>query len=138
MIPRVLLDTGPLVALLASDDARHDQCVKQLHSVVPPLITTWPVLTEACWLLRSRSEALQQMMVWTTTGMITVPPIGDEAGSWIATFFRKYRKLEPQIADASLVYLAERDDLGTVFTLDRRDFAVFRFGRNKRFRLLPE
>jgi predicted nucleic acid-binding protein len=138
MIPRVLLDAGPLVALLAPDDAWHERCVQQLHELAPPFLSTWPVLVEAAWLLRSHPDAVQQMFVWMTTGTIALPPLGDEAAPWIAAFLRKYRKLQPQLADASLVYLAEREDIDTIFTLDRRDFEVYRFGRNRRFRLLPE
>ena len=137
-IARVLLDTGPLVALLRGDDVSHDSCSEQLNSIVPPLITTWPVLTEAAWFLRTHPEPIQQMLVWLTSGFIKVLPLGAEAAPWIGTFFRKYRQIEPQLADASLVYLAERDDLDTVFTLDRGDFGVYRFGRNRRFKLLPE
>src|SRR5262245_10080248 len=137
MIPRVLLDTGPLVALLASDDLFHETCVEQLHSLAPPLLTTWPVLTEAAWLLRSHQQAIQQMMIWINAGTIKTASVGDEAASWVAAFSRKYRNVGPQLADASLVYIAEREDLDTVFTLDRADFNVYRFRRNRRFRLLP-
>jgi predicted nucleic acid-binding protein len=78
------------------------------------------------------------MMLWLNTGFMTAVPMGDEAAAWIAGFLRKYSKLKPQLADASLVHLAERDDLDTVFTLDRRDFSTYRFGRNRRFRILPD
>jgi predicted nucleic acid-binding protein len=138
VIARVLLDTGPLVALLAADDSRHEACVEHLHSFAPPLLTSWPVLVEADWLLRNSHSAVQQMMLWIQAGTIRVLPLGDEAIPWITTFLRKYRKLKPQMADASLVYLAEQNDIHTVFTLDRRDFLVYRFGRNQRFRVLPE
>jgi len=70
--------------------------------------------------------------------MIQLRPIGDEAIPWMMTFLRKYQKLKPQIADASLVYLAEVEDTETVFTLDRRDFSAYRFGNNRSFRILPE
>jgi predicted nucleic acid-binding protein len=138
VVPRVLLDTGPLVALLRTDDLFHEDCSALQHSLAPPLLTTWPVLTEAAWLLRSDPQAVQQMLLWLNAGAITAVPLGDEAAIWIAGFLRKYYKLKPQLADASLVYLAERDDLDTVFTLDRRDFSVYRFGRNRRFRILPD
>jgi predicted nucleic acid-binding protein len=94
-------------------------------------------LTEADWLLRDYPVAVQQMLTWITAGIITILPVGDEAAPWIAAFIRKYAKLSPQVADASLVYLAEREDVNTVFTLDRRDFSVYRFGRNRSFRILP-
>ena len=67
--------------------------------------------------------------------MITLLPIGEAAMPRIGAFLRKYRK--SQIADASLVYLAEEYDASTIFTLDRA-FAAYRFGRNRSFRILPE
>ena len=137
MIARVLLDTGPLVALLAGDDSRHEECVEQLHSLSPPLLTALPVLVEADWLLRDHPQAIEQAMIWVNAGKIELLPVEEEALPWIMTFLRRYQKLKPQITDASLVYLAERHDIDTVFTLDRRDFSIFRFGRNRRFRILP-
>jgi len=69
--------------------------------------------------------------------MIQLLPIGEEAIPWTMAFLRQYRKLKPQLADASLVYLAGREGIDTVFTLDRRDFSTYRFGRNRSFRILP-
>ncbi len=138
MITRVLLDTGPLVALLELNDAWHEQCTDQLRSLAPPLLTSWPVLAEADWLLRTHPLAVQQMLHWVHTGVIRILPIGDDATVWIMAFLRKYRKLRPQLADASIVFLAEQEDIDTVFTLDRRDFSTYRFGRNRSFKVLPE
>jgi predicted nucleic acid-binding protein len=50
----------------------------------------------------------------------------------------RFQSLNPQLADACLVHLAEREGIDTIFTLDRRDFSVYRTGRGKAFRLLPE
>jgi predicted nucleic acid-binding protein len=68
---------------------------------------------------------------------VKVMPIGEEATIWIMAFLRKYHKIRPQLADACVVYLAEEQDIDTVFTLDRRDFSSYRFGRNRSFTLLP-
>lgn len=138
MIARVLLDTGPLVALLASDDSWHVPCTEQLHSLTTPLLTSWPVLVEADWLLRTRPSAVQHMLAWVRSGTIRLLPLEDEAVPWMMAFLGKYRKVRPQIADASLVYLADREQIDTIFTLDRRDFSIYRFGRNRSFRILPE
>jgi predicted nucleic acid-binding protein len=51
---------------------------------------------------------------------------------------RKYKALRPQLADAVLIHLADREQIDTIFTLDRRDFSVYRTKRGGRFRLLPE
>jgi predicted nucleic acid-binding protein len=133
----VLLDTGPLVALLAADDAWHEQCTKELPGLDVPLLTCWPVLTEAAWLLKDHPVAVQQMLHWVRSGIVKVLPIGDEATIWIMAFLRKYQKIRPQLADACLVYLAEEQDIDTIFTLDRRDFSSYRLGRNRSLTLLP-
>jgi predicted nucleic acid-binding protein len=77
------------------------------------------------------------MFSWVHSGLIRVMPIGDEAIPWLMTFLRKYQKLGPQIADASLVYLAETEGADTVFTLDVQDFSAYRFGKNRALRMLP-
>ena len=60
-----------------------------------------------------------------------------EASAWIADFFRRFRNVRPELADVCLVYLAKQLGMDTIFTLDRRDFTVYRFGKNQNFTLLP-
>ena len=60
MIPRVLVDTGPMVAVFSKRDAFHEICVAQLREMAPPLITTWPVVTEAVWLLREYPPGIER------------------------------------------------------------------------------
>jgi hypothetical protein len=56
----------------------------------------------------------------------------------IAQILNRYSGLQPQLADASLVYLAERENINTIFTLDRRDFSAYRAARKRAFRIIPE
>jgi len=95
------------------------------------------VLAEADWLLRTHPVAVQQMLAWIQAGLIRVLPLGDEGIPWLMTFLRKYQKIRPQIADASLVCLAETEGVDTIFTLDRRDFSAYRFANNRALRILP-
>lgn len=137
MKEKVLLDTGPMVALVSARDSNHEDCVAQLKGIHPPLITTWSVLTEAAWLLRAEPNGFEEILQGCQTGLFFLSNLEDTALPWIAGFLARYQKLHCQLADASLVYLAERDRIDTIFTLDRRDFSVYRFGRNRSFRLLP-
>jgi hypothetical protein len=135
---RVLVDTGPLVAILSRVDEHHAACVKALHQLPGPLYSCWPVITEAAWLLRSHPAAVQQLL----RGCFSEKPGGfiellslDAAG--IAEVMEEYDDLRPQLADAALVYLAKREGIDTIFTLDRRDFSVYRSAQRRKFRVVP-
>jgi uncharacterized protein len=135
--PRVLVDTGPLVAILSSRDEHHDECVEQLRRLMPPLLTTWPVITEAAWLLRGEPTAIQRLLSGFAGGMLKLAAFDETAMPWVARFVHRYRKLTAQVADASLMYLAEHEGIRTIFTLDRRDFSVYRLSRNRSLTLIP-
>ena len=134
----VLLDTGPLVAFLSRRDHRHRICVETLQSLPTPLYTCWPVLTEAAWFLRSDGAALEKMFMLGTAGFYRVLSLDETDGLAIVEILKKYHRLKPQLADAALVHLARREGMDTVFTLDRRDFQVYRPSAKGSFRLLPE
>ena len=138
MITRVLVDAGPLIALFNVNDPQHETCAAQMDGLQPPLVTTWPVLAEAAWLLRKRSDLVQTLMQGGLDGLFSIPEIGLDALPWLIAFIARYQNLQAQLADATLVFLAERENIDTVFTLDRRDFSIYRFGRNRSFRILPE
>jgi hypothetical protein len=106
--------------------------------ITPPVLTCWPVITEAAWLLRQYPVAVQRLLLTFTKGWIELLPLEASDAEPIAKILNRYRKLNAQLADAALVHLAERERLDTVFTLDRRDFSVYRVSGNKSFRLLPE
>jgi predicted nucleic acid-binding protein len=131
------VDTGPLVAILSSRDEHHNACVAQLRSISPPLLTCWPVITEAIWLLRHHPAAIQRLLGSFDGGLLQLLVLEQEAISWIASFVERYRTLRAQVADAALVYLAEREGIETIFTLDRRDFSLYRLSRGRRLSLIP-
>ncbi len=135
---RILLDTGPLVALLAESDSRHRLCVATLASLPPPLLTCWPVLTEAAWLLRKQYRPLDRIADAEAAGMFDILPLESGSLADIAAIMRRYESSGIQLADAALAYLAERENIGTVFTLDRRDFSIIRLKRNRALKLIPD
>jgi hypothetical protein len=133
----ILVDTGPLVAIASARDQHHQLCVEQLWLLQPPLLTCWPEITEAAWLLRHQPSAVNRLLGSFGVGFLRMLMLDDKAPSWVATFLKRYRKMGAQIADAALVYLAEREGIDTVFTLDRRDFLVYRLGNGRSLRILP-
>jgi uncharacterized protein len=70
-------------------------------------------------------------------GLFELAEIPAESGDWLSRFLLRYSDLPAQLADAALVYLAETRRLETVFTLDRRDFAVYRTTDNRTLSIVP-
>jgi uncharacterized protein len=136
--PRSLLDAGPLVALLNARDSPHRLCVDTFAALAPPLLTCWPVLTEAAWILRKQPRPLDHIAAAHAAGMFEILPLESECLAEIASIMRRYENIGLQLADAALAYLAERENIRTVFTLDRRDFSIIRLKRNRLLRLIPE
>jgi predicted nucleic acid-binding protein len=134
---RVLVDTGPLVAIIAREDYRHKTCVEALAHLPGPLFSCWPVITEAAWLLRNYRAGFQKLLESVASGFVELLPLESTEATKIGKVMENYRSIQPQLADAALVYLAERDGIDTVFTLDRRDFSVYRV-RKRVLRILPE
>jgi predicted nucleic acid-binding protein len=92
-------------------------------------------MTEAAWLLRQHPVAVQRLLESFTKGWIKLLPLDERDAEPIGKILQRYRKLNAQLADAALVHLAERDRIETIFTLDRRDFSVYRFSGNQSFHL---
>jgi hypothetical protein len=133
----VLIDTGPLVAIVSERDAEHMRCLEQSRTISPPMVTCWPVVTEAAWLLRNRPESVRALFRAFEDGVLRLARLDETDMPSIDGILKTYASLRPQLADAALVYLAERDQILKVFTLDRRDFTVYRLSRNRRLQLIP-
>jgi predicted nucleic acid-binding protein len=132
----VLVDTGPLVAIIDSSDAFHERCVDVLRELHDPLFTVWPVITEAMHLVGS---PVAQERLWDVLeeGGLRLKPLDATDVPRMRALMRKYRDQPMDLADAALVRVAEREQLNTVFTTDRSDFSVYRLHGSRRFRLLP-
>jgi len=135
---RILIDTGPIVAVLSQADQHHQLCVAALDELRPPLLTCWPVVTEAQWLLRRDPKAVEGLFRSFEAGLLELLPMDETALPWLEAFLLRNPKLEPDLADAAMVYLAEREGIPTVFTLDRRDFSIYRYGKNRRLHIIPD
>lgn len=134
----VIVDTGPLVALLRADDLHHSICRDVTRELRPPLVTTWPVITEAAWLLRNTPDGVDRLLQLLEAGLVQCYELDIGCVSWLRSYLENYADLGPQLADVSLVYCADALESDVIFTLDRRDFVVFRNRHGRPFRLLPE
>ena len=133
----VLIDTGPIVAILSESDEHHQVCVEQLKGINGRLVTCWPVITEAAWLLRAHPRAVGMLLSSLRKRPFQLASLDEEDLSGIAAILAKYVGLGLQLADASVLHLANREGIDTVFTLDRRDFGVVRRAGGKKLRLIP-
>ena len=134
---RVLVDTGPLVALLREDDEHHEACVKQAKALRRPAYTCWPVLTESAYLLRDKPTAVSALLSRSDGTDLEIFPLDASDLPGISAVLEKYRDQRIQLADAVLMYLAEREAIDIIFTLDRRDFSVYRTASNRALEMLP-
>ena len=102
------------------------------------MLTCWPVLTEAFWMLRNRPAAIQNLLrSFGEDGLLRLATLDEGDLPGIARILQTYASLRPQLADAALLHLAEREGLSMIFTLDRRDFTGYRLSRNRPLRLIP-
>jgi predicted nucleic acid-binding protein len=133
----ILVDTGPLVALIHEDDNEHRICKDTFLTFSEPLGTVWPVLTEALYLLNFSWEAQNALWEMIQVGAVEILPLGTDDVDRMRELMRKYRDLPMDLADAALVRVAERERLRRIFTLDRRDFQIYRPSRIGRFAIFP-
>ena len=132
----ILVDAGPMVALLSADDRHRARCSEAVRTLRGPLATVWPALTEAMHLLKPRPVAQQTLLKQLENGALGLLPLGATDVPRMKELMRKYADRPMDLADAALVRVAERERVFTIFTVDRSDFAVYRpLGR--RFKIVP-
>ena len=132
----VLVDAGPLVAILDRADAAHEECVDTLAGIRGSLVTVWPAFTEAMYLLAGSWRAQRALWSRLEIGALSLAQLDESDAPRMRELMEKYRALPMDLADAALVRVAERESLTDIFTLDRRRFSVYRPGRRRRFSIL--
>jgi len=134
----ILTDTGPLVAALDAGDDAHEVCVAAMGRVSGPLVITWPVLTEAMYLLGERAGVAAQLRLGAMIehGGVRLVELGQADLVRAVGLMKQYADTPMDFADASLVVVAERDRLPTVLTFDRRGFETYRVKAGRGHRAL--
>lgn len=132
----IILDTGPLVAVLDQGDPHHRACVDLWPDVAERCITSDAVVTEATHLV-GRAGALSLPLELLLAARIPVISIEHEAQEHAVRLMRRYGHLPMDYADATLVIIADMIRSSMVFTLDRRGFQTYRRGSGEAFTLLP-
>jgi predicted nucleic acid-binding protein len=133
----ILVDAGPLVALVDAGDQHHAKCVAALKGLREPLATVWPPLTEAMYLLADLPKAQEALWEMIGRGALQILPLDSGDVPRIRELMRKYANRPMDMADAALLRVAEREGIRTIFTVDRKDFAVYRMHGRIRPTLFP-
>jgi uncharacterized protein len=136
--PTGLIDSGAILALLHQDDRWHDRCIQAFSRLNVPLATSAAVLTEVFHLVRRAPHRVVTTWEFVRSGAISVLSIGDSDLPALDDLMRKYADRPMDFADATLVRLAEREGLTTVFTIDHDDFETYRIEGRRRFRIVPD
>lgn len=133
----ILVDAGPLIALFRRNDQHHAACVASLKKIRQPMVTVWPVLAEAMYLLSELPAAQEAIWDMIERGALRILPLGPDDVPRIRELLHTYRDLPMDLADAALIRAAEREGAREFFTIDRKDFAVYRLHGRLRPKLIP-
>lgn len=133
MAASVVVDTGPIVALLDADDRYHAWARAQFARLRPPLLTCEAVLTESCFLIARGGGDASAVLQLVERGVVSIAQLFDAEAASIARLMHRYRNVPMSLADACLVRLIELTSQTTLFTLDS-DFEIY---RQKGRRLIP-
>ena len=134
----IIADTGFWIALANQRDRYHEEAKGILGQLREPLITTWPVMTETCRLLVARLGVDSEIRFLRAArdGSFSIFSLDERHLGRIEVLTKKYRDLPMDLADASLVILAEELGSGRILSTDTRDFRTYRWKRRKPFRNL--
>lgn len=133
----VLIDTGAILALLDRTDRWHQVCVDAFQQMRLPLLTSQAVLTDLFHLVGDDRHALEAAWKFVRSGALTLATIEHSELPLLHALMSRYLERPMDFADATLVHLAKRELLSTIFTVDHADFETYRIDGRRRFRILP-
>ena len=134
----IIVDTGVFLALFNKRDTHHDAAKRAFGSVSDPLITTYPVITETCYMLTRlvNQSAERRFLSAVAQNVAATFHLNQQHLERMVLLMEKYEDLPMDFADASLVVLAEHLGHGRILTVDRTDFSVYRWNATQPFQNL--
>jgi predicted nucleic acid-binding protein len=123
--------------MLDRNDVWHKACVDLYPTLDAPLLTTEAVLTEVFHLAGRARVEMEIAWGFLRSGAVVLGAIQNSELPEIHSLMTRYADRPMDFADATLVYLAKREKLSTIFTVDRDDFAIYRIEGKRPFRILP-
>jgi uncharacterized protein len=133
-----LVDAGPLVALIDAGEPDHERCRAALDGLELPLVTTWPAFTEAIYLLGRAAGWPAQEALWRMVerDALRLEDLSEPLTLRCAELMERSRDHPMDLADATLVALAEERGSRTIFTLDA-DFRSYRLRGRRHLDVVP-
>ncbi|NJS36902.1 MAG: PIN domain-containing protein [Brachymonas sp.] len=125
MKTKVIVDTGPLVALLNRQDSAHDWVMLQMADIRPPMITCEAVLAEATYLTSRIKGAREALVEMIGENFLSIGLHVEDQHAALLAMLKRYVNVPMSLADACVVRLAELHPKSPVFTLDS-DFNIYR------------
>jgi uncharacterized protein len=132
-----LIDTGAILALIDRSDRWHNACVDAFRHLRLPLLTSEAVLTEVFHLVGDSRAEMEAAWKFVRSGALILGTIAEAELTHLHSLMSRYGDCPMDFADATLVYLARRESLSVILTVDFADFATYRIEGKRQFRVVP-
>ena len=135
----ILTDTGPLVALIDPNDPYRAVCLEASRILgTEVMVTTWQCFTEAMHFLGRGGGHRLQDGLWDMqrAGRLEIHSTTESEADRMADLMRQYRDTPMDLADSSLIAVAESRSIRRVFTLDE-EFYIYRLADGSALEVVP-
>lgn len=126
----IIVDAGPLIALFDKDDKYHNSVIKFLKTFDGQLITSWPVITEVTHLLSFNVNVQIDFLEWLKREAVTIINLENIHLERIIQLSKKYSDVPMDLADSSLIVIAELTNITDIITIDS-DYYIYRTKNKK-------
>lgn len=122
---KTIIDSGPLIALFDGSDKYHNDVLNFMKEYKGKLITSWAVITEVSHMLDFNLQVQIDFLKWCEVGGIEVYDISQTEISSIRIMMEKYIDVPMDLADATLMYIANKENIKNIVSIDS-DFDIYR------------
>lgn len=134
---KMLMDTGPWVALLDRSESRHLECTEWLKEYNGEIYSTEAVLTEVLYLLSFSFLAQEAVLDFVLSGAVILIPSSIDSLNFVKKIMAKYQDFPMDFADATLVSAAKDLLISNILTFDHKHFRAYRINKTKSFSIFP-
>lgn len=132
MKKRIVIDSGPLVALFNKGDIHCADALEFLENNSSPLYTTLAVITEVVYVLDFSIKAQTDFLEWIFKGGLTILNLVQNDFKRLKYLMEKYKDLPMDFADGTVIVACENLKTQCIATIDK-DFEIYRYQDNKKF-----